>query len=226
MDELVPVVEPSLFERVFAQHPNVGPVLQAYLKRTPSDVERAIELGARVRLCKGAYSEPATIAYRDMPTIRREYMRCAEALVSRGTYPGIATHDERLIEAVKAYAVEQGIGKDRFEFQLLYGVRPDVQAALVAEGVQGTAGITFFFPQSIPISASGAFSATETVTMTPYETQSTVGGSGTFTISGHFIKGKIVAHRTNAVVGTFNAPSMCATTTPKRLVMQWDINDL
>ena len=99
-------------------------------------------------------------------------------------------------------------------------------AALVAEGVQGTAGITFFFPQSIPISASGAFSATETVTMTPYETQSTVGGSGTFTISGHFIKGKIVAHRTNAVVGTFNAPSMCATTTPKRLVMQWDINDL
>jgi len=123
-----------VFERVFAQHRNVGPVLQAYLKRTPGDVERAIELGARVRLCKGAYSEPATIAYRDMPTIRREYMRCAEALVSRGVYPGIATHDERLIEAVKAYAAEQGIAKDRFEFQLLYGVRPDVQAALVAEG--------------------------------------------------------------------------------------------
>jgi proline dehydrogenase len=123
-----------VFERVFAQHRNVGPVLQAYLKRTPGDVERAIELGARVRLCKGAYSEPETIAYRDMPTIRREYMRCAEALVSRGNYPGIATHDERLIEAVKAYAAEQGIGKDRFEFQLLYGVRPDVQAALVGDG--------------------------------------------------------------------------------------------
>jgi proline dehydrogenase len=123
-----------VFERVFAQHRNVGPVLQAYLKRTPGDVERAIELGARVRLCKGAYSEPATIAYRDMPTIRREYMRSAEALVSRGNYPGIATHDERLIEAVKAYAAEQGIGKDRFEFQLLYGVRPDVQRSLVADG--------------------------------------------------------------------------------------------
>ena len=123
-----------VFERVFAQHRNVGPVLQAYLKRTPGDVERAIELGARVRLCKGAYSEPAAIAYRDMPTIRREYMRSAEALVSRGNYPGIATHDERLIEAVKAYAAEQGIGKDRFEFQLLYGVRPDVQRSLVADG--------------------------------------------------------------------------------------------
>jgi proline dehydrogenase len=123
-----------VFERVFAQHRNVGPVLQAYLKRTPGDVERAIELGARVRLCKGAYSEPETLAYGDMPTIRREYMRCAEALVSRGNYPGIATHDERLIEAVKAYAAEQGIGKDRFEFQLLYGVRPDVQRALVGDG--------------------------------------------------------------------------------------------
>jgi hypothetical protein len=98
-------------------------------------------------------------------------------------------------------------------------------AALVAEGVQSTAGVSFFFPRSIPISASGAFSATETVTMTPYETQSTVGGSGTFTISGHFIKGKIVSYRTNAVVGTFNAPSLCSATSPTRLLMQWDIND-
>jgi hypothetical protein len=99
-------------------------------------------------------------------------------------------------------------------------------AALVASGVQSTAGITFFFPRSIPISPSGAFSATESVTMTPYETQSTVGGAGTITISGHFIKGKIVSYRTNAVVGTFNAPSICATSSPKRLLMQWDINDL
>jgi hypothetical protein len=99
-------------------------------------------------------------------------------------------------------------------------------AALVAEGIQSTGGITFHFPQSIPIAPSGAFSATETVTMTPYETQSTVGASGTITLSGHFIKGKIVSYRTNAVVGSFNAPSICATTTPKRVVMQWDINDL
>ena len=99
-------------------------------------------------------------------------------------------------------------------------------AVLVAEGVQGTAPITFSFPQSIPIRPSGAFSATETVTMTPYDTQSTVGASGTFTISGHFVKGKIVSYRTNAVLGTFSAPSICATTTPNRVVMQWDINDL
>jgi hypothetical protein len=99
-------------------------------------------------------------------------------------------------------------------------------AALVTEGVQDTAGITFFFPHSIPISASGSFSATESVTMTPYETQSTVGGSGSVTISGHFTKGKIVSYRTNAVVGTFSAPSICATSTPTRLLMQWDINDL
>jgi hypothetical protein len=105
------------------------------------------------------------------------------------------------------------------------GADCDASAALVAAGVQGTAPITFFFPKSIPISASGAFSSTQTVTVTPYEAQSTVGGTGTITISGHFIKGKIVSYRTNAVVGTFTSPSMCATTTPSRLLMQWDIND-
>jgi hypothetical protein len=98
--------------------------------------------------------------------------------------------------------------------------------ALVAEGLLSYAPMTFFFPQSIPISPSGAFSATENVTMTPYETQSTVGATGTFTISGHFTKGKIVSYRTNAVVGTFSATSMCATTTPSRVLMNWDINDL
>ncbi len=123
-----------VFERAYAGTKNVGPVLQAYLKRTPADVERAIELGARVRLCKGAYGEPPTIAHKDMPTIRREYLRSAEALLERGHYPGIATHDERLIEAVKAFTAERGIGPDRFEFQLLYGVRPEVQRRLVSEG--------------------------------------------------------------------------------------------
>ena len=82
-----------VFERVHAQHRNVGPVLQAYLRRTPADVERAIALQARVRLCKGAYNEPARIAYKDMPAIRREFLRMAEALLVRGNYPGIATHD-------------------------------------------------------------------------------------------------------------------------------------
>jgi proline dehydrogenase len=123
-----------VFERAYARTRNVGPVLQAYLRRTPEDVERAIELGARVRLCKGAYNESPAIAYKDMPTIRRAYLRCAEALLQRGNYPGIATHDERLISAVKSYASEHGIDQDRFEFQLLYGVKPELQRQLVQEG--------------------------------------------------------------------------------------------
>jgi proline dehydrogenase len=123
-----------VFERVFAETKHVGPVLQAYLKRTPADVERAIALGARVRLCKGAYGEPPALAYKDMPTIRRQFMRSAEALLERGNYPGIATHDDRVIAAVETFVRERGIGRDRFEFQMLYGVRPETQRRLVSEG--------------------------------------------------------------------------------------------
>lgn len=124
----------ALFERAFAQHENVGVVLQAYLKRTPGDVERTIELGARVRLCKGAYNEPPQIAYRSMPEIRAQYRRLAEALLVRGTYPGIATHDRRLIGAAKEITQRDGIAADRFEFQMLYGCRPSLQRSLAAEG--------------------------------------------------------------------------------------------
>jgi hypothetical protein len=99
-------------------------------------------------------------------------------------------------------------------------------AALVAEGVQNDAPIDFSFPRSIHISPSGAFSYTGVVTSTAEQTQSPVGASGTITISGHFVKGKIVAHRTNAIIGTFSAPSICAPSTPTRVIMQWDINDL
>ena len=123
-----------IFERAYAETKHVGPVLQAYLKRTPADVERMIELRARVRLCKGAYGEPAEIAYKDMPTIRTHYLRCAEALLERGNYPGIATHDERIIEAVKTFTRRREIGPERFEFQMLYGVRPELQRRLVADG--------------------------------------------------------------------------------------------
>jgi proline dehydrogenase len=123
-----------LCERAFAENPAVGPVLQAYLRRTPADVERAIALGMRVRLCKGAYREPRSVAYGDMPTIRRAYLRAAETLLERGVYPAIATHDARLIRAVQRFAVDHGIGPERFEFQMLYGVRPELQRRLVAEG--------------------------------------------------------------------------------------------
>jgi len=123
-----------VFETVYALRRNTGPVIQAYLKRSPEDIERAIALGARVRLCKGAYSEPPEIALQDMPSIRRAYLRLAEALLSRGNYPAIATHDERIIDAVKEYATAHRLHKDGFEFQLLYGVRPDLQRRLAHEG--------------------------------------------------------------------------------------------
>jgi len=141
-----------VFERLYGQYDNVGPVLQAYLKRTPGDVERAIVLGARVRLCKGAYNEPPAIAYKDMPTIRRQYARLAERLLLADHYPGIATHDPILVQAVKRFTQRKGIPKQAFEFQLLYGVRPDMQRALVADGYRvriyipfGTHWATYFY---------------------------------------------------------------------------------
>lgn len=123
-----------IFERAYATHKNVGPVLQAYLKRTPQDVQRAIELGARVRLCKGAYNEPPEAAYKEMPQIRKQYLEYARALLTRGNYPGIATHDPELIDAVKAFTHNNEIAKDKFEFQMLYGIRPSIQRQLVSEG--------------------------------------------------------------------------------------------
>ncbi len=123
-----------VFERVFAGAKNVGPVLQAYLKRTDGDVDRAIAMGARVRLCKGAYNEPPEIAFKDMPEIRRNYLELAYRLLERGVYPGIATHDRRLIAAVKRFVAERGIANDRFEFQMLYGCRPRVQREIVEQG--------------------------------------------------------------------------------------------
>jgi len=134
--EGTPVTDATLrvAERAFAKSDNVGIVLQAYLKRTPADVERAIELKERVRLCKGAYKEPPELAIQDMPDIRVAYLKLARELLTRGNYPGIATHDHRLIAAVKQIAAEEKISPDRFEFQMLYGCRPHVQHDLVAEG--------------------------------------------------------------------------------------------
>jgi proline dehydrogenase len=92
------------------------------------------ELGARVRLVKGAYKEPSPIAYRRKADVDAAFVRIARELLERGTYPAIATHDERIIETVRAHAGERGIARDRFEFQMLYGIRRDLQASLVAMG--------------------------------------------------------------------------------------------
>lgn len=113
---------------------NAGVVLQAYLKRTAGDVRRMIELGARVRICKGAYAEPPELAFQDMERIRANFIELTKWLLSDGHYPAIATHDPILIEAAREYADTNGIGPERFEFQLLYGVRRDLQQQLLDDG--------------------------------------------------------------------------------------------
>jgi proline dehydrogenase len=125
----------GFLEAVYPDYPDhVGPVLQAYLHRTEADVARMVALGARVRLCKGAYGEPPAIAYQDMPTIRWHYRRYAATLLTEGRYPGIATHDDELIAAVKQLAAERGVARDAFEFQMLYGLRAETQRQLVDDG--------------------------------------------------------------------------------------------
>jgi proline dehydrogenase len=123
-----------ILARARAGYSEIGPVVQAYLHRAVADIERCIAQGERVRLCKGAYKEPAGVALQRMPEIRAQYTSLAQALLSRGVYPGIATHDEQLISAVQRYAADTGIGRDRFEFQMLYGIRPGRQRALRGEG--------------------------------------------------------------------------------------------
>ena len=113
---------------------HVGIVLQSYLYRTLADVERAIAIKARVRLCKGAYKEPATVAYPEKADVDANYVRCMHKLLSEGNYPALATHDDRIIKEAKRYVRANGIGPERFEFQMLYGVRRDLQERLVREG--------------------------------------------------------------------------------------------
>jgi proline dehydrogenase len=113
---------------------HIGPVVQAYLRRAAADVDRHIDARVRVRLCKGAYGEPAGVAIQEMPLIRRNYAQLAEKLLARGSYPGIATHDDYLIDAVRAFVEREHIPADRFEYQMLYGIRPEKQKAIVASG--------------------------------------------------------------------------------------------
>lgn len=113
---------------------NVGIVLQSMLRRTMGDVERAVQLHARVRICKGAYKEPASLAFPDKADVDACYVRAMKRLMCEGNYPGLATHDEAIIAEAQRFAKEQGIGPDRFEFQMLYGVRRDLQERLVRDG--------------------------------------------------------------------------------------------
>jgi len=115
---------------------NVGIVLQSYLYRTFADVQHANLIKARVRLCKGAYKEPETVAYPDKKDVDANYVKCMHEMMLKGNYPGIATHDEAIIRDAKAFAKSNDIASNRYEFQMLYGVRRDLQDRLVREGYQ------------------------------------------------------------------------------------------
>ena len=120
-----------LFPR-FAKH--CGVVIQSCLRRSDMDIRRLIDMKARVRLCKGAYLEPADVAYPAKSDVDKAYVRLAERLLEHGNYPGLATHDETIISHVRKFTQRNGIPSDRFEFQMLYGVRRDLQEQLVQGG--------------------------------------------------------------------------------------------
>jgi proline dehydrogenase len=116
------------------RYPNVGVVLQSYLYRTMDDVARVNAAGVRVRLVKGAYDEPASVAFPKKADVDGNFEKAMRELMANGVYPAIATHDERLIAATKQFAAARGIANDRYEFQMLYGIRRDLQERLLRDG--------------------------------------------------------------------------------------------
>lgn len=124
----------DIVERVFQSIPNTGTVLQSYLLRTRSDIEWTIGIGARVRLVKGAYLEPSEVALQAKSDVDEAYFEGAKELLRRGNYPAFASHDVKLVDRICAYAREQEIPKERFEFQMLFGIRRDLQERLLREG--------------------------------------------------------------------------------------------
>lgn len=113
---------------------SVGTVIQAYLKRSEADVEKLLGERIRIRLCKGAYKEPAQIAYEKKSEVDGNYLKLAKILLKSGTYHGLATHDENIVREAQRFADREKISRDSFEFQMLYGIRRDLQQGLVREG--------------------------------------------------------------------------------------------
>ncbi|MDQ3778690.1 MAG: proline dehydrogenase family protein [Actinomycetota bacterium] len=124
----------ALAREMRATYPEVGVVIQSYLRRSATDVEALIAEGMRVRLCKGAYNEPSSVAFPTKAEVDESYRVLMERLLLEGNYPAIATHDERLIEHAREFAARHGIDQLRFEFQMLFGVRRDLQRRLVDDG--------------------------------------------------------------------------------------------
>ena len=113
---------------------SVGTVIQAYLKRSESDIEKLLSEGIRIRLCKGAYKEPASIAFERKSEVNANYIKLMKILMKSGIYHGLATHDENIIRQAQAFATQEKIARDSFEFQMLYGIRRDLQQSLVRDG--------------------------------------------------------------------------------------------
>src|SRR5580658_9989689 len=124
----------ELTKRVRAKYTGVGTVMQAYLFRTEQDVQDLLAAGCRLRLCKGAYKEPPEVAFPKKADVDANYVKLMKIMLPSGIYHGIATHDPAMIDATKDFAREQNIKRDQFEFQMLYGIRTDLQDKLVREG--------------------------------------------------------------------------------------------
>jgi proline dehydrogenase len=167
----------DLTKRVRAEYSAVGTVVQAYLYRTEQDVQDLLAAGCRMRLCKGAYKEPADVAFPKKSDVDANYVKLMKLLLPSGIYHGIATHDPAMIKATKHFARDNGIRSDRFEFQMLYGIRTDLQNELVGDGYRvrvyipfGTdwfpyfmrrlaerpANVTFFLRNLLPRCGNGA----------------------------------------------------------------------
>lgn len=123
-----------VFRRLRAEFDNVGIVIQSYLYRSEADVTELLRLGARIRLCKGAYDEPPTVAFPEKAEVDANFVKLMRQLLKSGIYHGIATHDEDMIAATKDFAAREGIPREAFEFQMLYGIRRDLQLKLIKEG--------------------------------------------------------------------------------------------
>ena len=169
----------QIAKRVRAKYSGVGTVMQAYLYRTEQDVSDLLAAGCRLRLCKGAYKEPPEVAFPKKSDVDANYVKLMKILLPSGIYHGIATHDPAMIDATKDFAREQNIKRDQFEFQMLYGIRTDLQEKLVRDGfrvrvyipygvdwfpyfmrrlAERPANVAFFLRNLLPRSSAGASS--------------------------------------------------------------------
>ena len=135
-DSSVTQVTIDIFKRLRAEFGlnTVGIVLQSYLYRTLADAQELVKLPARIRICKGAYNEPPEVAFPEKKDVDSNYIKVMQLLLGSGTYHGIATHDPKMIDATIDFATREGIGKEKFEFQMLYGIRRDLQHQLARDG--------------------------------------------------------------------------------------------